>query len=210
MIAHTRTSDGAFQPLTEHCKSVAALCQRFAESIGLGQTARLIGLLHDMGKATRAFDSYLRAASASPNQPSSPHRHAPTGAIYAYRQWFAPKETGSSTRMTAQLISLCILGHHAGLCDCLDDFGQSPYLEAMQEERNLLHYDEAVGWSLTHVATRDELTALFFAARTEAEERALSWMKSVQHASAQRNLGAISSSSRFTGNQNSLKAGYGM
>ena len=167
MIAHTRTSDGAFQPLTEHCKSVAALCQRYAEPIGLGQTARLIGLLHDMGKATRAFDSYLRAASASANQPSSPHRHAPTGAIYAYRQWFAPKETGSSTRMTAQLISLCILGHHAGLCDCLDEFGQSPYLEAMREERNLLHYDEAVGWFLTHVATRDELTALFFAARTE-------------------------------------------
>ena len=46
-------------------------------------------------------------------------------------------------------------------------------------------------------------------AYTEAEERALSWMKSVQHASTQRNLGAISSSSRFTGNQNSLKAGYG-
>lgn len=46
-------------------------------------------------------------------------------------------------------------------------------------------------------------------AYTEAEERALSWMKSVQHASTHRNLGAISSSSRFTGNQNSLKAGYG-
>lgn len=47
-------------------------------------------------------------------------------------------------------------------------------------------------------------------AYTEAEERALAWMKSVQHASTQRNLGAISSSSRFAGNQNSLKAGYGM
>ena len=55
MLAHARTSDGALQPLREHCENVSALCQRFAEPLGLGQTARLNGLLHDMGKATRAF-----------------------------------------------------------------------------------------------------------------------------------------------------------
>lgn len=47
-------------------------------------------------------------------------------------------------------------------------------------------------------------------AYTEAEERALSWMKSVQQAPAQRSLGTIPLSSRLTGNKTSLKAGYGM
>ena len=167
MLAHARTSDGALQPLREHCENVSALCQRFAEPLGLGQTARLIGLLHDMGKATRAFSDYLRASLSSSVRPSSPHRHAPTGAIFAYRYWFAPQNAGPKTRTTAQLISLCILGHHAGLCDCLDEFGQSPYLEAMREERNLVHYDEAVGRFCSYVATSDELDALFIAARAE-------------------------------------------
>ena len=47
-------------------------------------------------------------------------------------------------------------------------------------------------------------------AYTEAEERALSWMKSVQQPPAQRSLGTIPLSSRLTGNKTSLKAGYGM
>ena len=47
-------------------------------------------------------------------------------------------------------------------------------------------------------------------AYTEAEERALSWMESVQQAPAQRSLGTIPPSSRLTGNKTSLYAGFGM
>ena len=39
MIAHTRTSDGALQPLKAHCENVSRLCARAGEAAGLAQTA---------------------------------------------------------------------------------------------------------------------------------------------------------------------------
>ena len=157
MLAHIRASDGAEQPLKAHCEHVAALCGRYAQRLGLAQTAALIGLMHDMGKATAAFEGYLRAAGRQ----RSPHNHAPTGAIYAYRRWFDRQDAPQSVRAAAQMISLCILGHHAGLSDCLDSFGKSPYLKKMTEEKNLRCYDEAVGRFLEHVASEQELDARF-------------------------------------------------
>ena len=122
-IAHIRASDGGIQPLSSHCRNVAALCSRGAEIVGLAKMAELIGLMHDMGKATDKFEDYLRAALAG-NAPKSPHHHAPTGAIYAYRRWFMRENAPACERAAAQIAMLCILGHHAGLTDCLDVKGQ--------------------------------------------------------------------------------------
>ena len=54
-IAHIRESDGKEQTLSSHCRNVAALCSRGAEIVGLSKLAELIGLTHDMGKATDEF-----------------------------------------------------------------------------------------------------------------------------------------------------------
>lgn len=161
MIAHVRASDGALQPLKAHCENVSMLCARAGEAAGLAQTAGLIGLLHDMGKATRAFEAYLRAAACAADRQTSPHPHAPAGAMYAYRRWFLKPGVSAAGRVTAQLISLCILGHHAGLCDCLDEKGKSPYIEQMKDPKNLFHYDEASRWFLENVADEAELDARF-------------------------------------------------
>ena len=64
-IAHIRESDGKEQTLSSHCRNVAALCSRGAVIVGLAKMAELIGLMHDMGKATDKFEDYLRAALAS-------------------------------------------------------------------------------------------------------------------------------------------------
>lgn len=42
--------------------------------LGLARLAELIGLMHDMGKATRRFEAYLSGKLAV-----SPHHHAPAG-----------------------------------------------------------------------------------------------------------------------------------
>ena len=81
MIAHIRAQDGLTQALGAHCEAVGCLCSRAAQPLGLDKTAQLIGLLHDMGKATQAFRAYLLACS---EDVPSPHNHAPTGAIFAY------------------------------------------------------------------------------------------------------------------------------
>ena len=65
MIAHVRTSDGLPQPLDMHCRNVRLLCARAAKPLGLEAAAQLIGLLHDMGKATQVFLVYHQTALSS-------------------------------------------------------------------------------------------------------------------------------------------------
>ena len=165
-IAHIRESDGKEQTLSLHCRNVAALCSRGAEIVGLSKLARLIGLMHDMGKATDEFADYLRAALRD-DKANSPHHHAPTGAIYAYRRWFMRENASACERAAAQIAMLCILGHHAGLTDCLDVKGQSSLLDKMQAEAAPVHADKAIAWFLQNIADEAELDALFESACRE-------------------------------------------
>lgn len=165
-IAHIRESDGKEQTLSLHCRNVAALCSRGAEIVGLSRLAELIGLTHDMGKATDEFADYLRAAFRG-GKAKSPHHHAPTGAIYAYRRWFMRENAPSCERAAAQIAMLCILGHHAGLTDCLDVKGQSSLLDKMQAEAAPVHADKAIAWFLQNIADEAELDALYESACRE-------------------------------------------
>lgn len=165
-IAHIRESDGREQLLSAHCRNVAALCSRGAEIVGLSKLAELIGLTHDMGKATDEFADYLRAALRD-DKAKSPHHHAPTGAIYAYRRWFMRENASACERAAAQIAMLCILGHHAGLTDCLDVKGKSTLLKNMKDEAVPVHADEAIAWFLQNIADEAELDALFESACRE-------------------------------------------
>ena len=165
-IAHIRESDGKEQTLSSHCRNVAALCSRGAEIAGLSRLAELIGLTHDMGKATDEFADYLRAALRD-DKAKSPHHHAPTGAIYAYRRWFMRENASACERAAAQIAMLCILGHPAGLPDCLDVKGKSTLLKNMKDEAVPVHADEAIAWFLQNIADEAELDALFESACRE-------------------------------------------
>mgnify|MGYP000950274622 FL=1 len=106
MIAHIRTSDQQTQPLQVHCRTVSRLCSFFAEAIGVPNLAALIGLLHDMGKATQAFMAYLYA-TLTDDHAASPHYHALTGAMYAYHRWFLTAGT-SMYRPKSRPMHLCL------------------------------------------------------------------------------------------------------
>ncbi len=58
-----------------------------AEGLGLSETASLIGLLHDMGKACDEFSQYLYA-SYNGKTPSVHPLHAATGAFFFYKKVF--------------------------------------------------------------------------------------------------------------------------
>ena len=75
--------------------------------MGFSKLAALIGLMHDMGKATKEFKKYLYSFLSTQALPS-PHHHSLTGAIFAYRRWFQAAEATMSVRTTAQLVMLCI------------------------------------------------------------------------------------------------------
>ena len=165
-IAHIRKSDGREQPLSNHCRTVSRLCAVNVGGSGLSKMAALIGLMHDMGKATDKFRDYLRTALDGGN-PKSPHHHAPTGAIYAYRRWFLRENASACERAAAQIVMLCILGHHAGLEDCLDTKGTSPLLDKIKAEAAPAYVGRAIAWFLKNIADEAELDALFESACRE-------------------------------------------
>jgi CRISPR-associated endonuclease/helicase Cas3 len=89
-----------WQPLEDHLCNVAKLAEEFAAVFGAGAWGRVAGLLHDAGKATRAFQERLEG---------SPQRvdHSTFGARLA-------QEYGGRLGL---LLSYMIGGHHGGLPD---------------------------------------------------------------------------------------------
>lgn len=165
MIAHIRQSDGKEQTWAVHSHNVSKLCADAAKTLALSHCAALIGLLHDFGKGTNDFQAYLRGTSQK--HPT----HSNLGALYALLHWYNPKNT-EKTR-AAQLISLCIIGHHAGLPDCLNAAGTSPYLEELKKVSGP-DYTEAMQNFYTEIMPEEKLDALFAAAYEELEHFTMS------------------------------------
>jgi len=59
-IAHRREKDGEIQSLIDHLEGVAAKTGKFASKVGLKEQGELIGRLHDIGKASREFEQYIK------------------------------------------------------------------------------------------------------------------------------------------------------
>ncbi|HUO08991.1 MAG TPA: CRISPR-associated endonuclease Cas3'' [Phycisphaerae bacterium] len=136
--AHTRPGPlENWEPLDVHLKAVAQKAAHFADAFRAGPWGAYIGMLHDLGKYSAAFQDYLRA-TADPNageedQPNIPpaSRENPTplhtrkvdhstfGAQHAHRLIKDP--------VLADIVAFCIAGHHAGLTDymALDGNGSS-------------------------------------------------------------------------------------
>lgn len=161
MYAHKQQSDEKTQDWGQHCRNVSYLCFLTAKAMGLEMLAKLIGLLHDFGKGTQDWQDYLFEIGRK--HPT----HAALGALYAWRRW-GDAEANVKKRRTAQLISLCIAGHHAGLQDCLNKAGESPFLDDLQEQSEA-YYQEATENFYTEVASAQELDELFCAACRELD-----------------------------------------
>lgn len=161
IIAHRKKTDGKEQEWKEHSRNVSELCFQAAERLGLSTLAGLIGLLHDYGKGNEDWQDYLKGTGSK-----HPH-HAGLGALYVQRRWWQPEKDWKK-KQTAQLISLCIYGHHAGLPDCLNDFGDSPYLDGLKKQSEN-YYVEAMANFYAEVAFAEELDKLFAEACEELE-----------------------------------------
>lgn len=112
-IAHL-TEDERVQKLIDHCRNTAKLAGDFAEVFEEKEIAYQTGLLHDIGKYSREFQSYIRGNGSSPD-------HATAGA----------KEIGN------MFSAFCIAGHHAGLPDLgsAGDVSSAPTLHGRMKKQ---------------------------------------------------------------------------
>ena len=145
LISRIRKTDHKEQSLSIHCHNVSHLCAIYAQSLGLPATGELLGLLHDFGKATSVFSKYMREENIKKQN------HAFMGLWYVYRHWY-PKgnqEHSASAEIkkeTAQILALCIYGHHAGLPDCLGPDKESFVYECRRAKWFFFQDEEMLNW----------------------------------------------------------------
>ena len=95
-IAH-RAEDGRMQSVSEHAENVAELCAGFAAPFGAEEVGRQLGLAHDIGKYSRAFQRRISGENIHTD-----HSTAGAQEVMKYAGWPA---------------AYCVAGHHGGLPD---------------------------------------------------------------------------------------------
>jgi CRISPR-associated endonuclease/helicase Cas3 len=155
-IAHHRQSDGATQSLANHLVGVSMLSRCHATKIGMSDQGELIGLLHDLGKYSAEFQSYLKSAVELLNPDEDEFvdakglkgkiDHSSAGAQFIWRKF---SNQGPLGPIVGQILALCIASHHSGLIDCLTTDSNHPVEDAFTKRINKLdvhtHLDEALG-----------------------------------------------------------------
>lgn len=120
-LACTSRCDAALsregQSLLSHLEGVASLSRRFATPVGLGCIAYVCGLLHDLGKYSRAFKTYLKAALSGRSVQRGEVHHAWEGALIILRQLGGDRKTIGLADIMANVVA----SHHGGLTDMIVD-----------------------------------------------------------------------------------------
>lgn len=159
-LAH-KNSDGSVQTLSEHCRNVAMTASQFLTPVGLSQTGYLAGLIHDMGKATWAFQNRLNGDSGNVI-------HTFQAVRFLFER-FHGKDFGTPDAVACEVIMSAVGQHH----ELFDVFG--PFMKGGADGfqyrvgHNDMYYAEAVSGYLSDVAGENELCSLFSASVSEIE-----------------------------------------
>jgi len=147
-IAHVR-KNGEEQSVKKHLEQVAYLSSINAGKIGLPQAGEIIGLLHDFGKYSEAFQSYIGSATGIIDQDADEYvqvgelkgkiDHSTSGAQYI---WEGFKSKNGQSRIAAHILGLCIASHHSGLIDCMTPEGVDNISKRLNKSAELTFLNE--------------------------------------------------------------------
>lgn len=133
LIARFDETTGRKQTLREHSENVSRLCGENLAPVGLDAVGKLIGLVHDIGKAKAQFQNYIEKAALGENVERGSVIHSTTGMCYIAS--IAANED-KKVGLDKHLAELCeyAVGAHHGVFDCVDPFGDVKLLKRIDEE----------------------------------------------------------------------------
>ena len=152
-IAHFRSHDQIAQSVSNHLCETALLCSYFAGKIGLPISGHLLGLLHDLGKYSDAFQKFIhdatglngeRAQRESEKSPPHERDHATAGAQYLWRE--ISQDIPFTNRIHIQALCAALISHHSrsGIVDFINLQGESPFLKRIQKPDHKSHLLESL------------------------------------------------------------------
>ena len=151
-IAHVR-SNGTIQSLETHLTEVSELTSKLANKIGCPNAGALIGLMHDFGKYSASFQTYLQFETGLINPDKDDYvnakgqkgkiDHSTAGAQWVYQQLFT-NGGKAQKELCAQILFMCIASHHSGLIDCLDLDGNNKFDVRRKKPEEEAHLAECI------------------------------------------------------------------
>lgn len=150
-IAHVRQADKSEQSVATHLTETAAIARELAAKLDLPAAGELLGLMHDFGKYSQAFQEYIKAATGVnpdvdvedtlPNGKKIDHSTAGAQWVYGRLKKFGAQN--GIGELVGQILGLCIASHHgAGLIDCLSPEGEVVWRTRFSKDDALTHLTE--------------------------------------------------------------------
>ncbi|WP_025289521.1 CRISPR-associated helicase/endonuclease Cas3 [Bibersteinia trehalosi] len=158
-IAHVRKSNKQLQSVSNHLLETASIARTLAAKLDLADAGELLGLMHDFGKYSKKFQTYIRHvtgiltyADLDSEDENNGGDHSTAGAQWIYgrlRKLGAAKNADGKIigigELVGQILGLCIASHHgAGLIDCLSPEGSEKpkWRERFDKDDKLTHLSE--------------------------------------------------------------------
>ncbi|MBI4690168.1 MAG: CRISPR-associated helicase Cas3' [Nitrospirae bacterium] len=149
-VAHRREKDGEIQNLIDHLQEVSKITGEFAAKVGMKEQGEVIGLLHDIGKASQEFQEYIKSRVGLINPDEDGYSdslrgevdHSTAGAQLIYEEL---SSKGKEAKLSAQILSLCLASHHSGLIDSISPEGLDTYSKRMDKREIKSHANEVIG-----------------------------------------------------------------
>lgn len=116
--AHIRESDRKAQTVEEHCKEVAIIAEQYVKKLGLKYLPKLQAYLHDAGKLTSDFNSYISGESK--------FRRGDIDHCFAGARFICELADGYNDKdiyLVSRFIARTIISHH-GLHDWVNEYGE--------------------------------------------------------------------------------------
>lgn len=162
-IAHPAKDGINHQTVEQHLIEVHDLAGEFAKKINQPKAGQLIGLLHDFGKYSQAFQVYIKSAVGLIDSGDEEYvdakglkgkvDHSTAGAQWIFKEFFQiiAKQYPDRNHEQAQLalvliqgLAQCIASHHSGLIDSLETSNSKGFIKRINKEDERTNLAECI------------------------------------------------------------------